>query len=79
MASTRLALLDLADKLPGARVLADHYHANINRMVIPKGKVEWFAYVGEFVENAKASGLVQKAIDRAGPRGLTVAPPGDSN
>ena len=79
MASTRLALLDLADKLPGARVLADHYDANINRMVIPKGKVEWFAYVGEFVENAKASGLVQKAIELGGTRGVTVAAPGNSN
>jgi hypothetical protein len=28
---------------------------------------------------AKALGLVQQAIDRAGPRGLTVAPQGNSN
>ena len=35
------------------------------------------ARVNEFVEDAKASGSVQKAIDRAGPRGVTVAPPGN--
>jgi polar amino acid transport system substrate-binding protein len=77
MASTRNALLEFADQLPGSRVLEDRYGANINRMVVPKGKAEWLAYVTEFVEEAKASGLVQKAIDRAGPRGVTLAPPGD--
>jgi polar amino acid transport system substrate-binding protein len=79
MASTRLALLDLSDRLPGARVLEDRYGGNINRMVVPKGKVERLAYVSEFVEDAKASGLVQKAIERGGTRGVTVAPPGNSN
>jgi polar amino acid transport system substrate-binding protein len=77
MASTRNHLLDIANQLPGSRVLDDRYGANINRMVVPKGKVEWLAYVTEFVEEAKASGLVQKSIDQAGPRGVTVAPPGD--
>jgi polar amino acid transport system substrate-binding protein len=46
-------------------------------MVVPKGKAGWLSYVSEFVEEAKASGLVQKAIDRAGPRGVTVAPLGN--
>ena len=49
--------------------------SNVNRMVVPKGKAGWLAYVSEFVEDAKASGLVQKAIDRVGPRGSAVAPP----
>ena len=79
MASTRLALLDFSDRLPGARVLEDRYGANINRMVVPKGKADWLAYVSEFVENAKASGLVQKAIERGGTRGVTPAPPGNAN
>jgi polar amino acid transport system substrate-binding protein len=58
-------------------VLEDHYGANLNRVVIPKGHAGRLSYVNEFVEEAKASGLVQKAIDRAGPRGVTVAPPGN--
>jgi polar amino acid transport system substrate-binding protein len=77
MASARPALLGFSTQLPGSRVLEDRYGANINRMVVPKGKAGWLAYVSEFVEEAKASGLVQKAIDRAGPRGVTVAPPGN--
>jgi polar amino acid transport system substrate-binding protein len=79
MASTRLALLDFSDRLAGSRVLEDRYGANINRMVVPKGRAGWHAYVGEFVEAAKASGLVQKAIEQGGTRGVTVAAPGNSN
>ena len=76
-ASTRPTLLDYSTQLSGSRVLEDRYGANLNRMVVPKGKTERLAYVSEFVEEAKASGLVQKAIDRASPRGVTVAPPGN--
>lgn len=77
MASTRNALLEFSTQLPGSRVLEDHYGANLNRVVIPKGHAGRLAYVNEFVEEVKASGLVQKAIDRAGPRGVQVAPPGN--
>jgi polar amino acid transport system substrate-binding protein len=79
MASTRLVLLAFSSKLSGARVLADRYGANINRMVVPKGKTDWLAFVNEFVEQAKASGAVQQFIERGGTRGVTVAPPGNSD
>jgi len=79
MASTRLVLLDFSAKLAGTRLLADRYGANINRMVVPKGKADWQAYVNEFVEEAKASGAVQQFIERGGTRGVTVAPLGNSN
>ncbi len=78
MASARPTLLSFSAQLPGSQVLDDRYGANINRIVVPKGNAAWLAYVSEFVEEAKTSGLVQKAIDRAGPRGTTVAPLGDS-
>ena len=78
LASARPMLLDYSDKLRGSRVLVDRYGANINRMVVPKGKTGWLAYISEFVEEAKASGLVQKAIDRTNERGITVSAPGDS-
>jgi polar amino acid transport system substrate-binding protein len=78
MASTRLVLLEFSTKLAGARVLADRYGANINRMVVPKGKTDWRAYVNEFVEEAKASGAVQQFIERGGTRGVSVAPLGNS-
>jgi polar amino acid transport system substrate-binding protein len=77
MVSARPTLLTYSAQLPGSRVLEDRYGANINRMVVPKGKATWLAYVSEFVEEAKATGVVQKAIERAGPPGVTVSPPGD--
>ena len=61
----------------GWRVLADHYGANLNRVVVPKGNAGRLAYVSEFVEYVKASGLVQKAIDRDGTFAFQVPPPGD--
>jgi polar amino acid transport system substrate-binding protein len=79
MASARNTLLAYAARLPNSRVLDGRYGANINRMVVPKGRSDWLAYVSEFVEEAKATGLVQKAIDNAGPRGVTVAPLGNLN
>ena len=79
MASTRLVLIALSAKLSSARVLADRYGANINRMVVPKGKADWLAYLNEFVEEAKASGAVQQFIERGGTRGMTVSPPGNSD
>jgi len=79
MASARPDLLVLATKLAGARVLADRYGTNVNRLVVPKGKTDWLAYVNDFVEEAKASGAVQQFIERGGTRGVTVAPLGNSN
>ena len=76
-ASTRQYLLRASKNLAGSRVLADYYGANLNRVVVPKGHLGWLAYVTEFVEWAKASGLVQKAIDRDGTFAFQVPPPGD--
>ena len=77
MASARPTLLTYSAQLAGSNVLEDRYGANINRMVVPKGKAGWLSYVSEFVEQAKATGVVQKAIERGGPPGVTVSPAGD--
>jgi polar amino acid transport system substrate-binding protein len=77
LASTRQYLLRASKNLAGSRVLADYYGANLNRVVVPKGHPGWLAYVTEFVEEAKASGLMQKAIDRDGTFAFQVPPPGD--
>lgn len=76
-ASTRQFLVKTAKVLPGWRLLPDHYGANLNRVVVPKGNAARLAYVTEFVEQAKATGLVQRAIDRDGTFAFQVAPPGD--
>ena len=44
-------------------------------MGVPKGRdTAAAAYVGKFVEAAKAEGLVKSAIEQAGLRGVVVAP-----
>ena len=75
-ASPRPPILEYAKKLPGSRVLDDRYGANIQAIAVPKGQVARLAYVNEFVEAARASGLIQQAIARAGERGIEVAPAG---
>lgn len=78
MASARNTLIVHAAKLPGARVLDDYYGANLNRIVVRRGHDGRRAYINDFVEWAKASGFLKDAIERAGPRGITVAPAGDA-
>ena len=78
MASVRTGLLEYSTQLSGSRVLEDRYGERLLAIAVPKGKSEWLAYVSEFIEEAKASGLVQRAIDKAGARGLQVALPGNS-
>ena len=77
LAAPRPALLPLLPRLPGSRVLADRFHAAFGAMAVPKGQTARLAYIAEFVEEAKASGLVQRAIEGGSVRGVQVAPPGN--
>jgi polar amino acid transport system substrate-binding protein len=73
--SVRPALLDYSGALSGSRVLEESYGANFPALVVPKGHDARLAYISEFVEEAKASGVVQGAIDRSDQPGYRVAPP----
>jgi len=73
-AQNRFMLLGLAERLPGARVLDDRLDVVQLALALPKGRPAALAYVTEWVEHAKRSGLVQRAIDTAGLRGVQVAP-----
>ena len=78
-ASARYGLLQSVDRLPGSRVLEDRYGANFIALAVPKDRIGRLAYIREFIEEAKASGLVQRSIDGAGLRGYQVVPPEKSN
>jgi polar amino acid transport system substrate-binding protein len=75
MASARIALLDYALRLPGSWVLEDRYGAGFVAMAVRKDQAGRLAYISEFIEQAKTSGLLQRAVDGAGSRGIQVAPP----
>jgi hypothetical protein len=46
-----------------------------NAIALPKGHAAGPACAKQFVESAKASGLVQRAVQRAGIRGIQIPPP----
>jgi len=78
-ASARFGLLESARQWPGSRVLEGRYGANLVALAVPKDQSGRLVYIREFVEEAKASGLVQRSIDGAGLRGYQVVPPEKSN
>ena len=74
-ASPRPPILEYAKQLPGSRVLDGSYGANRQSIALAKGQAARLAYVTAFVEDAKASGVIAKAIAAAGGnRGIEVAP-----
>jgi polar amino acid transport system substrate-binding protein len=77
-AQARPVLLEYSSRFPGSRVLQERYGAYLLAMALPKGKAERLAYIAEFIEQAKASGLVQRAIEQGGLRGVQVASPANS-
>ena len=64
-------LFDMADKLPGWRVLEGRYGVEQISIAIPKGRELGMPFLRQFVEDAKSSGLVAIAAQRAGLRGIT--------
>ena len=76
IALSRESLSGLAAKIPGSRILDDAFLNSSTAVCIPKGKPEALAYVSAFVEEAKASGLVRKALDEMGLMSSVVAPAG---
>jgi polar amino acid transport system substrate-binding protein len=75
LAGLRPRLLVDVEKLPGARVLEGRFTAVQQAVGTAKGNQAGAAFLRDFVEEAKASGLVARLIERHRIRGLSVAPP----
>jgi hypothetical protein len=78
-ATPRPALLGMSAHLSGSHVLEDSFATISFAAFVPEGHDGNLAYVGEFLEEAKASGLIKSFIERAGLRGMKVARPKKSN
>jgi len=74
LAGLRQALTGLAPKLPGSRLLDGRFMAVQQAIGMPRGRDAGLAYLRDFVEAAKASGLVARALERTGAQGVSVAP-----
>jgi polar amino acid transport system substrate-binding protein len=76
IALSREALTSVLPQLPGARILDGSFHQAEMAVAVPKGHRAALAYVTRFVEDAKAAGVVRRALDRAGLPEAIVAPAG---
>jgi polar amino acid transport system substrate-binding protein len=72
-ATNKATLFEMAEKLPGAKVLDGHWGVERHAIAIPKGRDQGRAFVEEFTKDAKSEGLVKAAIARAGLRGATTS------
>ena len=77
LAGLEQGLLDLLQKLPESRILEGHFMRVQQSIAVPKGREAGLAYLRRVIEEAKTSGLVARAIERTGVRGVSVAPPSD--
>ena len=76
LAFSRESLTGLQPKVPGSRILDGGFLNSTTSVAVPKGKPAALAYVTEFIEEAKASGLVRQAFDEMGLNLSVVAPAG---
>lgn len=76
LAGLKPGLLAEAEKLPGSRIVEGRFTAVQQAVGTKRGNEAGAAFLRDFVEEAKASGLVAKLIERHGVVGrLSVAPP----
>lgn len=73
-AGNRTRLLEIAAREPGLRVLPDNFYSVEQAVAVAKGNSAGLAIVEGFVVEARRRGLIQAAIDRAGLKGVDVAP-----
>jgi polar amino acid transport system substrate-binding protein len=73
LAGLHARLLSDAGKLPGARILEGQFSSVQQAIGTARSNEEGAAFVAEFVQDAKASGLVARLIARHAVQGLAVA------
>jgi polar amino acid transport system substrate-binding protein len=75
LAGLRPRLITDAAALPGSRILDGQFSAVQQAIGTARANAAAARFLADFVEEAKAGGLVARLIDRHGVRGLSVAPP----
>ena len=74
LAGLTQALHDRLSRLPGSRIVQGRFMGVQQSIAVPRGRETGLAYLRRIVEDAKASGLVARAIEATGARGVSVAP-----
>ena len=68
-ATNKSTLFEMADEMPGARVLAGNWGAEKHAVAIPKGREAGLPVVKTVLDEVRREGVVTGAIKRAGLRG----------
>jgi polar amino acid transport system substrate-binding protein len=76
IALSRESLSGLVGKIPGSRILDDAFLNSSTAICVPKDRPAALTFVSDFIEEAKASGLVRKALDEMGLKSSQIAPAG---
>ncbi len=76
LAGLRPGLLGDVEKMPGARIIEGKFTSVQQAVGTAKKNTAGAAFLREFVEQAKSSGLVARLIEKHKVRGLSVAPKG---
>lgn len=76
IALSREAVGGLVEALPGSRVLDGGFLNSTTAVAVAKNKSAALAAVTDFIEEAKATGLIRRALDSMGLRTSQVAPAG---
>jgi polar amino acid transport system substrate-binding protein len=74
-AGVRQPLASFAHAHPGLRVLQDQFTVIEQAMAMPKADEDTWRYLCAFVEDAKTSGLIARALDASGQGDATIAGP----
>ena len=74
--ANRQRLTNLMKDTTGFRILPDSLFGVPQTIIVPKGRVEAFAAINRFIDEMRASGFLQKAVEASGVVGLDVAPAG---
>ncbi len=72
-ATNKAILFEMADGLAGAQVLEGHWGLEQLAIAIPKGREAALGFVNAFAQEVRAQGLVRRAGERAGLRGMRAA------
>jgi polar amino acid transport system substrate-binding protein len=71
-ATNKPTLFEMAEKLPGARVLDGRWGVEQHAIALPKGRQLGLDFVQKFADEAKSEGFLKSAIERAGLRGVVI-------
>ena len=75
LAGLRHQLIEVRDRLPGARVLDGRFLVVEQTLAIPKGREAGIRYLRDFIEEAKSSGFVARSLEKSGNINVPVSPP----